>query len=159
MIKIYVPRDSSALAVGADEVAKAIAAEAAAKKISIQIIRNSSRGMAWLETFVEVETAEGRVGYGPIEAGDVKRLFAAKFYEGGKHQLGHGLVEDMPYLKNQERLTFARAGITDPVSLADYQAHGGFEGLKKALTMTGAAVVAEVTEPGLRGQMSGVPDF
>jgi formate dehydrogenase iron-sulfur subunit len=152
MIKIYVPRDSSALAVGADDVAQAIAAEAAAKKISIQIIRNSSRGLAWLETFVEVETAQGRVGYGPIDAGDVKRLFAAKFYEGQKHTLCHGLVNEMPYLKNQERLTFVRAGITDPVSLVDYQAHGGFEGLKKALAMSGAAIVTEVTESGLRGR-------
>ncbi len=152
MIKIYVPRDSSAKAVGADEVAKAIAVEAVTQNISIQIIRNSSRGMAWLETFVEVETSKGRVGYGPIEAGDVKRLFAAKFYEGGKHQLAHGLVDELPYLKNQERLTFARAGITDPVSLGDYISHGGFEGLKKALVMTGAAIVAEVTESGLRGR-------
>jgi formate dehydrogenase iron-sulfur subunit len=152
MIKIYVPRDSSAKAVGADEVASAIAAEAEAQKISVQIIRNSTRGMAWLETFVEVETPQGRMGYGPIEAGDVKRLFAAKFYEGGKHQLGHGLVDALPYLKNQERLTFARAGITDPLSLNDYIAHGGFEGLKKALAMTGVAIVAEVTESGLRGR-------
>lgn len=152
MIKIYVPRDSSAKAVGADEVALAITAEAVAQKISVQIIRNSSRGMAWLETFVEVETPKGRVGYGPIEVGDVKRLFAAKFYEGGKHQLGHGLVEDLPYLKNQERLTFARAGITDPVSLSDYITHSGFEGLNKALTLGGAAIVAEVIESGLRGR-------
>ena len=152
MIKIYVPRDSSAKAVGADEVAMAIAAEAAAQNISIQIIRNSTRGMAWLETFVEVETPNGRVGYGPVEAGDVRSLFAAKFYEGAKHQLGHGLVDELPYLKNQERLTFARAGITDPVSLSDYISHGGFEGLRKALSMTGAAIVAEVTESGLRGR-------
>jgi formate dehydrogenase iron-sulfur subunit len=152
MIKIYVPRDSSALAVGADDVAKAIAAEAAAKKISVQIIRNSSRGMAWLETFVEVETADGRVGYGPVEASDVQRLFAAKFYEGQKHKLCHGLVEDLSYLKNQERLTFARAGITDPVSISDYVAHGGFAGLRKALAMGGAAIVSEVTESGLRGR-------
>ena len=152
MIKIYVPRDSSAKAVGADEVAMAVAAEAAAQNISIQIIRNSTRGMAWLETFVEVETPNGRVGYGPVEAGDVRSLFVAKFYEGAKHQLGHGLVDELPYLKNQERLTFARAGITDPVSLSDYISHGGFEGLRKALSMTGAAIVAEVTESGLRGR-------
>jgi formate dehydrogenase iron-sulfur subunit len=152
MIKIYVPRDSSAKAVGADEVADAIAAEAEAQKISIQITRNSTRGMAWLETFVEVETPQGRVGYGPVEPSDVKNLFATKFYEGGKHQLGHGLVNEMPYLKNQERLTFVRAGITDPLSLTDYIAHGGFAGLKKALAMTGAAIVAEVTESGLRGR-------
>ena len=152
MIKIYVPRDSSAKAVGADEVAAAIAAEATLQKISVQIIRNSSRGMAWLETFVEVETPKGRLGYGPIEVGDVKRLFAAKFHEGGKHRLGHGLVDELPYLKNQERLTFARAGITDPVSLSDYVLHGGFEGLKNALTMAGSAIVGEVTESGLRGR-------
>ncbi len=152
MIKIYVPRDSSALAVGADDVAKAIAAEAVVQKISVQIIRNSSRGMAWLETFVEVETAKGRVGYGPVEVGDVQRLFAAKFYEGQKHTLCHGLVEELPYLKNQERLTFARAGITDPVSLSDYLAHGGFAGLKKTLSMAGSAIVQEVTDSGLRGR-------
>ena len=152
MIKIYVPRDSSALAVGADEVAVAIAKEAKAKEIAIKIIRNSSRGMAWLETFVEVETPKGRVGYGPVEASDVKRLFAAKFYEGGKHQLGHGLVEALPYLKNQERLTFARAGITDPLSLDDYINHGGFAGLKKALTFSGTEIVKEVMDSGLRGR-------
>ncbi len=152
MIKIFVPRDSSAKAVGADQVAIAIAAEAQSQNISLQIIRNSSRGLAWLETFVEVETANGRVGYGPIEVGDVKRLFAAKFYEGGKHHLGQGLVEDIPYLKNQERLTFARAGITDPLSLEDYISHGGFAGLKKALALSGADIVKDVLDSGLRGR-------
>ena len=152
MIKIYIPRDSSALAVGADDVAKALAAEAADKKLNLQIIRNSSRGMAWLETFVEVETPEGRIGYGPVEASDVASLIATRFYEGHPHPLCHGRVDDMAYLKNQERLTFARAGITDPVSIMDYIAHGGFEGLRKALAMTGSAIVAEVTESGLRGR-------
>jgi formate dehydrogenase iron-sulfur subunit len=152
VIKVFIPRDSSATAVGANEVAEAISTEARARKISVQIIRNSSRGMAWLEPFIEVDTPEGRVGYGPVEAKDVKGLFASGFHEGKKHKLGHGLVEALPWLKNQERLTFARAGITDPLSLADYQAHGGFEGLTKALALSGAAIVAEVTESGLRGR-------
>jgi formate dehydrogenase iron-sulfur subunit len=152
MIKIYVPRDSSARAMGADDVVDAIRAEAAQQKISVQIIRNGSRGMAWLEPFVEVETAAGRVGYGPVSVGDVKRLFAARFYEGAKHALGHGLVAELPFLKNQERLTFARIGITDPLSLVDYVALDGFKGLKKALTQSGAEIVAEVTTSGLRGR-------
>ncbi len=152
MIKIFIPRDMLAIALGADEVAEAIAVEAAAKKISVQIIRNSSRGMAWLEPLVEVETPKGRVGYGGVKVTDVKRLFAAKFYEGEKHELGQGLVEEIPFLKNQERLTFARAGITDPVSLTDYIAHGGFEGLKKALALSGVEIVKEVQESGLRGR-------
>jgi len=95
MIKINVPRDSAAKAVGADDVATAIAQEAATRNISIQIIRNSSRGMFWLETFVEVETAKGRIGYGPVEADDVATLFDAGFHEGKAHALCHGLVSDL----------------------------------------------------------------
>ncbi len=151
-IKIFIPRDSAAKAVGADEVASAIASEAAKRNISIQIIRNSSRGMLWLETFVEVEIPEGRIGYGPVEAEDIASLFDAGFHDGKSHKLGHGLVEALPWLKNQERLTFARAGITDPVSIQDYIAHGGFEGLTKALKLSGAAIVTEVTDSGLRGR-------
>jgi formate dehydrogenase iron-sulfur subunit len=152
MITIYVPRDSSAKAVGADVVAEAVEKEAKAQKISVRIIRNSSRGMAFAEPFVEVETPNGRVGYGPVAVADVKALFKAKFYEGGKHKLSHGLVDEIAYLKNQERLTFSRAGITDPLSLADYLAHGGFAGLKTALTLDGAGIVKEVTDSGLRGR-------
>ncbi len=151
-IKVYVPRDSAAKAVGADDVALAIANEAAKRNVSVQIIRNSSRGMLWLETFVEVQTAQGRVGYGPVETSDVASLFDAGFLDGKSHALCHGQVEALPYLKNQERLTFARAGLTNPVSVADYVSHGGFEGLAKALKMQGVAIVSEVTESGLRGR-------
>jgi formate dehydrogenase iron-sulfur subunit len=152
MIKVYVPRDSGARSMGADEVARAIAKEAAAAKLSVQIIRTGSRGLYWLEPMVEVATLAGRIAYGPVQAGDVTSLFEAKFHEGARHTLFLGNIEDHPYLKNQERLTFARCGIIDPVSVADYMAHGGFAGLKKALAMTGAQVIAEVTESGLRGR-------
>jgi formate dehydrogenase iron-sulfur subunit len=152
MIRVFVPRDSAALAVGADDVARAIAGEAAAKKLSIQIIRNSSRGLFWLEPFVEVETPRGRVGYGPVQASDVKALFKAGFLEGRTHRLSQGPVDEIAYLKNQERLTFARAGITDPLSLDDYRAHGGFEGLARALKLPGPEVVKEITDSGLRGR-------
>jgi NADH-quinone oxidoreductase subunit F len=108
--------------------------------------------MAWLEPLVEVETPRGRVAYGPVEASDVKSLFTSKFHEGGAHKLVLGLTDELPYLKKQERLTFARCGITDPLSLADYMAHGGFAGLKKALTKSGAEIVTEVTTSGLRGR-------
>jgi formate dehydrogenase iron-sulfur subunit len=151
-IKIFISRDSAAKAVGADEVAATIASEAAKRNISIQIIRNSSRGMFWLETFVEVETPQGRIGYGPVESDNVTALFEAEFHHGKPHKLSHGLVEALPYLKNQERLTFARAGITDPLSLSDYITHSGFEGLSRALKLSDAAIVTEVTGSGLRGR-------
>jgi formate dehydrogenase iron-sulfur subunit len=152
MIRLFLTRDSAAVAVGADDVADAIRAEAAKRKTDIHIVRTSSRGMLWLEPFVEVETPQGRVGYGPVSVADVKGLFDAGFLDGKAHPLAQGKTEDIPYLKNQERLTFARAGLTEPVSVEQYVAHGGFAGLKKALAMAGAEVVKEVTESGLRGR-------
>lgn len=151
-IKIFVPRDATALSLGADKVAKAIAAEAAARGIEVQLVRNGSRGLFWLEPLVEVATPAGRVAYGPVKARDVAGLFDAGFHEGKAHALGHGLTEEIEYLKRQERLTFARVGITDPLSLEDYIAHDGYRGLKRALGMTPEAIVAEVTESGLRGR-------
>ncbi|WP_342644136.1 formate dehydrogenase beta subunit [Rhodoligotrophos ferricapiens] len=150
--RLYIPGDSAACSVGADEVAAAIAAEAAARGISLTIVRNGSRGMFFLEPLVEIATPEGRIAYGPVTPADVKGLFDAGFLEGGPHPLGHGLTEEIPYLKNQERLTFARCGVIDPLSLDDFIAHGGYAGLQKALTLAPADVVAEVTASGLRGR-------
>ncbi|MCB1378453.1 MAG: formate dehydrogenase [Alphaproteobacteria bacterium] len=150
MIRVYVPRDSAARSVGADDVARALAEKAEA--LGLEIIRNGSRGLFWLEPLVEVETSAGRIAYGPVSPADIESLVAARFHQGGKHPLALGNIEEHPYLKNQERLTFARCGITDPVSVADYVGHGGFEGLRKALSMPGGAIVGEVTDSGLRGR-------
>ncbi len=152
MMKIYVPRDAAALSVGADEVAVAIAAEAKRLKKDVTIVRNGSRGMLYLEPLVEVETANGRVAYGPVTVGDVGDLFKAGFLDGKAHKLGHGLTEDIPYFKKQERLTFARCGITDPLSIDDYRRYGGFDGLVKAIAMEPIDIVTEVTTSGLRGR-------
>ncbi len=152
MIKVFVPRDAAALSMGADAVAKAIAAEAKKRNAKVEIVRNGSRGMLWLEPLVEVETENGRVAYGPVKPADVPSLFKAKFLNGEKHKLWHGLTDEIPYFKNQERLTFARCGLTDPLSIEDYRAHGGFDGLTNALTMAPLDIVTEVTTSGLRGR-------
>ncbi len=151
-IQIYVPRDSAALAVGADAVATRIVAEAAARGLAIDLVRNSSRGLLWLEPLVEVQTPQGRVAYGPVTEDDVAGLFAAHFEQGGTHALGHGPTEAIPYLAKQERLTFARAGVTDPLSLADYAAHGGWAGLQQAVALGAEQVVQTVLDSGLRGR-------
>jgi formate dehydrogenase iron-sulfur subunit len=153
MITIYVPCDASAVSLGADEVASAIQAEADRTKTAIKIIRNGSRGMFWLEPMVEVATPQGRIAYGPVGEDDVAGLFAGGFLQGAKnHPLHLGKPDDHPYLKNQERLTFARCGITDPLSIEDYIAHGGYRGLANALKTQPADIVAAVTESGLRGR-------
>jgi formate dehydrogenase iron-sulfur subunit len=150
--KVYIPRDSSALSMGAEKVAVAIALEAKKRGLDITIIRNGSRGLYWLETMVEVATEQGRVAYGPVKAKDVPSLFDADFLNAKNHPLSLGLTEEIEWLKKQQRLTFARVGITDPVSLDDYIAHDGYKGLKKALTLSGAEIVKAVTDSGLRGR-------
>jgi formate dehydrogenase iron-sulfur subunit len=149
-LTIFVPRDSTALALGADDVAAAIAVEAARRQLDVTIVRNGTRGMLWLEPLVEVATPAGRIGFGQVDALDVASLFDAGFQP--THALALGLVEELPYLARQDRLTFARAGITDPLSLADYEAHDGYRGLRRALAMTPADIVATVTASGLRGR-------
>jgi len=151
-VTIYVPRDSGALSLGAEKVAKAIAGEIERRGADARIVRNGSRGLYWLEPMVEVETSEGRVAYGPVNARDVASLFEAGFLTGGAHSLSLGDPENIPFLAKQTRLTFARVGIIDPVSLDDYRAHGGFAGLEKALKLTPADIVSQVTESGLRGR-------
>ena len=156
-IKVFVPRDSTALSLGADRTAKAIQVEADRRGIEIELVRNGSRGLFWLEPFVEVETDKGRVAFAPVKPQDVASLFDADFWniasDGAKaHPLNLGLTEELDWLKKQQRLTFARIGITDPVSLDDYIAHDGYNGLKAALKMTGEAIVKTVTDSGLRGR-------
>lgn len=152
MIKIFVPLDSAALACGADAVAAAIGQEAARRSLDIRIVRNGSRGMVWLEPLVEVETPAGRIAYGPVSAQDVSPLFDANFHLGGQHPLCLGLTQEISFFKRQERLTFSRVGLTEALSMADYRAHGGLEGLHRALGMSSDAIVREVTDSGLRGR-------
>ena len=151
-VKVFVPCDTTARSIGADGVAAAIAAEARTRGIEIALVRNGSRGLYWLEPLVEVEVAGKRLAYGPVTKADVPALFDAGFLEGGAHALALGPTEEIPYLAKQTRLTFARVGVVDPLSLEDYLAYGGYRGLTNALGMQGADVVATVTESGLRGR-------
>jgi formate dehydrogenase iron-sulfur subunit len=150
--KLYIPGDAAAVSLGADRVAAAVKQEAEKRGIQIELIRNGSRGLFWLEPLLEVATTKGRLAYGPVQVKDVAGLFDADVVNGGNHALALGLIEELPYLKAQQRLTFARIGITDPVSLGDYLAHEGYRGLKNALAMSGADIVKQVTDSGLRGR-------
>lgn len=151
-ITVYIPRDTAAVAMGANQLAALLAEEAKRRGQEVRIVRNGSRGLLWLEPMVEVQTPQGRVAYGPVQCEDLPGLLDAGLLQGGEHALRLGLTDEIPYLKNQERLTFARVGVIDPVSVADYESCGGFAGLRKALAMEPAAIVQEVTDSGLRGR-------
>jgi formate dehydrogenase iron-sulfur subunit len=151
-LRIYVSRDATALALGAEATARAIVEMAHARGVAIELVRNGSRGLFWLEPLVEVATPSGRIAYGPIAAADVPALFDAGFLQGGEHASRIGAIEQHPWFQKQERLTFARVGITDPLSVDDYITYGGYRGLKNALALQPAQIVAAVTESGLRGR-------
>ncbi|WP_424931285.1 formate dehydrogenase beta subunit [Amaricoccus macauensis] len=148
-MKIFVPRDAAARAMGADDVADAVAIEARRRKIDVQIVRNGSRGMVWLEPLLEVETDAGRTGFGPVSATDVAGLFDVEF---GEHPLGLGPVEEIPFFAQQTRLTFARCGVIDPLSLEEYEAHGGLAGLRRVIGMKRERIIDELKMSGLRGR-------
>jgi len=149
-VKIFVPRDAAARAVGADKVAAALVEEARRQNLFIEIVRTGSRGLFWLEPLIEVETTDGRIGFGPVAARDVPALVTGRFDRG--HPLCVGKPEEIPLLKRQTRITFARCGIIDPLSLDDYRVHGGWRGLERAHSLGPAKTLEEVTKSGLRGR-------
>ena len=150
-LRLFIPRDAGAIAVGADEVAARFAAEARQRRIEIDIVRTGSRGLYWLEPMVEVATSAGRAAYGPVTGADVPALLDAMLAD-MPHPLRLGLADDIPWLKRQTRLTFARCGVVDPLSLDDYRAQGGVKGLERALTLGADATIEEVVQSGLRGR-------
>jgi len=150
--RIFVPRDASAVSVGAERVVRAIEREAQSRGLAVEIVRNGSRGLYWLEPLIEIESSGQRIAYGPVRPEDVAGLFDAGWLQGGAHALCHGPSEDIPYLKRQTRLTFARMGVTDPLSLEDYRSHGGLKGLERALAMKAEDIVGAIDTGGLRGR-------
>lgn len=151
-VTIYLPRDAAALSVGADEVADAVVAEAARRGLPLRLVRTGTRGALWLEPLLEIATPDGRIGYGPVAPSDVAAVLDAGMAGGGPHPLRLGRPEEIPFLARQQRLTFARCGIVDPLDLADYERHGGLAGLRAALALAPAEIVERVTASGLRGR-------
>ena len=150
--RAFIARDAGALAVGADDVAAALVGSAARRGIALDIIRTGSRGLYWLEPLLEVATPAGRVAYGPVAPDNVDFLLDAGLLDGGSHPLRLGLTNEIPWLKRQTRLTFARCGVIDPLSLDGYRSHGGYKGLERALSLGAQAIIEEVVQSGLRGR-------
>ena len=150
--RLFVPNDTGARSLGADAVAEALAREVAARRLPVTIVRNGSRGAYWLEPLVEVETPAGRLGFPNVQVNQVATLFANGSLPGPLHPGCMGVVDHHPWFTGQQRLTFARAGRIDPLSLDDYRAHGGLRGLARAIAVEPQEIVREVTASGLRGR-------
>lgn len=150
-LKLFLPLDSVAVSLGADDLEEALQSEARKRRVNLTIARTGSRGMHWLEPLLEVERDGVRHGYGPVGAADAPALIDA-LVKSKTHPKALGPVEGIPFLKNQTRLIFARCGVTDPLSVEDYEAYGGLAGLDKAIATPGAKVCETVLESGLRGR-------
>ncbi len=150
--RVYIPADTTACALGADEVAAELAAQAAVRGVELSVVRTGSRGAYWLDPLIETDSEQGRHGFGPLTAAEVGSLFDAGFPGPCEHPLARGAVEQIPWLARQQRLTFARAGVVDPLSLDDYRAAGGYRGLENALAMPAQEIIDAVRESGLRGR-------
>jgi len=150
--RIFVPRETAAISVGADDVAVEIARVAKQGANSVELVRNGSWGASWLEPLIEVEVDGRRIAYGNVGAADVAGLFAAGFLTGGPHDRRIGPIDEIPYLINQDRWTFWRCGLIDPLSLDDFRAHQGFNALEKAFAIGPDAVIDAVKASGLRGR-------
>ena len=140
MTRIFISQDMASIALGADELARAFAAA------GCEVVRTGSRGLFSIEPLVEVETDEGRIGYGPVGPANVAKILD------GSHANRLGRIEQLPFFVRQQRFTFARCGVTDPLSLVDYAATGGWKGLEAARALAPQAVVDAVKASGLRGR-------
>lgn len=152
MLRVYLPQDTSAIALGADEVAAALLAESSARALELQLLRNGSRGMFALEPLLEVALDGQRLAFGPVQAADIPGLLDALAADAAQHPLYLGPTEDLAWLQAQHRLTFARAGLGDPLCLDNYLSLQGFAGLARALQLSPQDIVAEVSDSGLRGR-------
>jgi formate dehydrogenase iron-sulfur subunit len=152
MTRLYLPQDAAALALGADQVLHVLQSEAARRGLTLEIIRTGTRGAVWLEPLLEVETPSGRIGYGPVQPADVAALLDAGLLNGADHALCIGSPEAHPWFAGQTRLTFARCGLIDPLSVEAYREHGGYDGLARALELGPVGTIDEVKRSGLRGR-------
>ncbi len=151
MTRIFVPADAVAKALGADQVAAALLGQVSTGA-QIEVVRTGSRGLFWLEPMIEIETPAGRIAYGPVGASDIPALIADGLLNGTADRLRLGAPETIPFLARQTRVTFARCGVVDPLSLEDYRAHGGLAGLEKARAIGPSATIETVLASGLRGR-------
>ena len=151
-LKLYIPLDSAAVSLGADEVAKAMSKAAESRRLNLKIIRTGSRGMHWLEPLVEIDREGRRFAFGPVQPQDAKNLVDAISKQKYDHDKSLGWVDEIDYIASQNRLTFHRCGVIDPLNYGDYVRHGGGEGLKSALSKAPTKVCEEILTSGLRGR-------
>ena len=144
IVKIRVGTASCGIAANAGAVLEALRSAAG----SIPVEETGCIGHCYAEPLVEVLTDDGgSVFYSHVKPADTANILALG--EAGRFTIPEGR-------KSRELVkVLALAGRVNPVSYEDYVAHGGYDGLKRALEMSPDEVVQEVLASGLRGRGGG----
>ncbi|MEQ1756288.1 MAG: NADH-ubiquinone oxidoreductase-F iron-sulfur binding region domain-containing protein [Micropepsaceae bacterium] len=148
MTRVFASADSSAVAVGIDSVLTRLIDVARAQSGTLEIVRTGSRGLHWLEPLVEIERDGKRIAYGPLSLADVD----ARLLTGSDHPKVIGPLDEHVWFRKQKRLTFARCGLTDPLSLEQYRSLAGWTGLARARLIGREATIDAIMRSGLRGR-------
>ena len=151
-LRVYISRDTTAVAVGAERVVQRFEVEATQAELSYELVRNGSRGAFGLEPLLEVDSVRGRVGFAAVMPEDIPEVIRCVKEGVFDHPKYVGLITEIPWLSNQTRVTFKRCGEGAPTDLKNYQRLGGYEGLKNALGLSSQAIVDEIKASGLRGR-------
>jgi NADH:ubiquinone oxidoreductase subunit F (NADH-binding)/(2Fe-2S) ferredoxin len=64
----------------------------------------------------------------------------------------HYLDLEQPFFTMQDRIVLENNGRSDPEKLEEYLVHGGYQGLRKAITMSAEEICKEMLDSGLRGR-------
>ncbi|MFQ5508220.1 MAG: NADH-ubiquinone oxidoreductase-F iron-sulfur binding region domain-containing protein [Leptospirillia bacterium] len=171
--RIFVGTGSCGLAAGAGKVFDAAKKFVRDAGLDIHLIRTGCIGMCHQEPVVEVHVpGRPRVIYGNVRPEQLKTLLGAHFFhtrlspqpglvgqrppdpEALPHE-GVPTVAEHPFFAGQTQKLLGRCGIIDPHSLVDYEATGGYQGIRKALTMSPEQVIERIKKTGLRGRGGG----
>lgn len=122
-----------------------------------RLVSTACIGMCFEEPIVELSGGDlGAISLGKVETGDI--LGHIEEYRQGIVPHGNVILSENhqgsrdSLLHAQTRIVLRNCGVIDPRSIEDYEAHGGYAALKKAMAMTPEAVVEEIKSSGLRGR-------
>ena len=125
--------------------------------VEAKVKETGCMGMCYKEVLVDVKTSDGSFLYGEVTPKRARTIFE-------KHIVSNTPVNEWLVMKNkkegvegsfveqQKRIVLRNCGEIDPLSIQDYIKRGGYEGLKKSISMKPEEIVQEVLDSGLKGR-------
>ena len=153
-MRLVIGEGSCGIAAGAGKVHNAIAA-IMTENDSFTLGSTGCNGMCFLEPIVDIYDDDKKLLKRLVHVTEKDAPAIVEAGRTGDLSLVEKLVilpEDEEFLNRQTRIALRHCGLIDPTSIEDYINEDGYEGLKKALTMTPEAVIEEIKISGLAGR-------